>query len=347
MLYPLTPQNPIFKFGQSLLLMVALLCMDAGGRFADAFSLPVLRVPEIRLNQPGEQPGVYGMIVKPGGSQPAPAVVILHGRSGIFPDYRQLAHRLAKQGYVALVLDYYAESGGVPPRNEPRRKELWPTFERTVQQSVRYLSQRADVDADRIGLLGLSQGAMLAISTAGITPSVKAVVTYYPRRPWSFDEILDDLPPLLILHGENDPWHKAADAQQMHDDLTQRGKSSAITIYPKASHGFNVLSRFYQPEATADAERRALNFLAQHLQPESSGTVSTTEGFEATVTHFYAVDLPNRMSVPGGSIEGLFNLAVFAREQYTYTNQYHRGPSGHHLWSWCYRGSTRARLQRW
>lgn len=101
-------------------------------------------------------------------------------------------------------------------------------FERTVQQSIRYLSQRTDADANRIGLFGLYQGAMLAISTAEITPAVKAVVTYYPRPPWSFDEIVDHLPPLLILHGEDDPWHKAADAQKMHDALLQRGKRVTI-----------------------------------------------------------------------------------------------------------------------
>lgn len=324
--YQLTPRRWCSYFRPWLLLCLVLAAMGSVVRFADALSLPALRVPEIRLTEPDVKPAVYGMLFKPSVSQPAPAVVILHGRSGIFPDYRQLAQRLADQGYVALVLDYYAESGGVPPRDEPRRKEMWPGFERTVQQSIRYLSQREDVDADRLGLLGLSQGAMLAISTAGITPEVKAVVTYYPRPPWTFDDIVDNLPPLLILHGEVDPWHKATDAQQMHDTLAARGKVVTIKIYPKASHGFDVLSRFYRPQAAADAERRALAFLAEHLRPGlmSEAAKPVPEAFEAVITYFYTVTVPSQMSVPGGSVERLFDLPVIARDRYAYTNEYHQ-----------------------
>ena len=312
-----------FRVGRWLMLGLVWVALGGIDVHADALSPPMLQAPETRLTEPHVKPGVFGLLFTPKGDQPAPAVVILHGRSGIFPDYRQLARRLAEQGYVALVLDYYAERGGVPPRSESLRKKKWPDFERAVQQSIRYLGKRADVDADRIGLLGLSQGAMLAVSTAGITPEVKAVVTYYPRTPWSFDEIAANLPPLLILHGQADPWHKAAKAQQMHDDLAQLGKTVEIKIYPETSHGFNVLSRFYQPQAAADAEQRAFSFLAQYLKPVSGpGGVAAPETFEAAITHFYSVDLPREMSVPGGSVERLFELPIFMAERYVYTNEY-------------------------
>ena len=192
-------------------------------------------------------------------------MVILHGRSGVFPVYHDFAQTLAARGYIALVLDYYAETGGIPSRSEDYRRTLWPTLERTFQQSVRYLQKRSDVDANRIGIVGFSQGATLAVSTAGLTPAIKVAVAYYGYAPWTLEERAPTLPPLLILHGGADPWVKAEHAHTMHQTLTRIGKTVEMHIYPEASHAFNVHSHFYRPKVAADAEQRTLAFLAQYL----------------------------------------------------------------------------------
>ncbi len=235
---------------------------------ADLPNVPDVYRLEARLTAPDVKPGVYAKLYTPSSAEPAPAVVILHGRSGIFPVYHDFAQTLVSHGYIALVLDYYAETGGIPFRSEDYRRALWPTLERTVQQSVRYLLQRADVDANRIGIVGFSQGATLAVSTAGLTPAIKVAVAYYGYAPWTLEERAPKLPPLLILHGEADPWVKADHAHTMHQTLTSIGKTVEMHLYPEASHAFNVHSHFYRPHIAADAEQRTLSFLAQYLQPK-------------------------------------------------------------------------------
>jgi acetyl esterase/lipase len=66
-----------------------------------------LHLPEARLTPPEVHPGVYAKIYSPKTAGPAPGVVLLHGRGGIFPVYHQLAQALAAQGYMALVVVAY------------------------------------------------------------------------------------------------------------------------------------------------------------------------------------------------------------------------------------------------
>jgi dienelactone hydrolase len=270
---------------------------------------------------------VYAKLYSPKTAGAAPAVVLLHGRSGIFPVYHLLAQTLADQGYVALVLDYYAETGGIEGGDEARRSALWPTWEHTVQQSVRYLQERADVDAKRIGVIGWSQGATLALSTVGITPAIKAVVAYYGRAPASLEQYAHTFPPVLILHGDADPWIPVQHAHTIHDTLTKHGRTAAIHLYPGAVHGFDVHWKGYDPHATADAQQRTLIFLAQHLRPTEPahtpgvGAAAPAETLSEVAMHFYTVELPTSTHVPGAKVEQLFALPMIDHTRYTYINE--------------------------
>jgi dienelactone hydrolase len=270
---------------------------------------------------------VYAKLYSPKTAGAAPAVVLLHGRSGVFPVYHQLAQTLADQGYMALVLDYYAETGGIEGGDEIQRSALWPTWERTVQQSVRYLQERADVDANRIGVIGWSQGATLALSTTGITPAIKAVVAYYGRAPASLEQYAHTFSPALILHGDADPWMPVQHAHTIHDMLTKHGRTVAMHIYPGAVHGFDVHWKGYDSHATTDAQQRTFAFLAQHLRPTETasppGVAASAPAamLSEVAMHFYTVELPAWTHVPGARVEQLFALSVFDHTRYTYTNE--------------------------
>jgi dienelactone hydrolase len=305
------------------LALLASVCSAAASPAAPAR----LYLPEARLTSPEVHPGVYAKLYVPKTAGAAPAVVILHGRSGIFPVYHLLAQTLADQGYMALVLDYYAETGGIDGGDEVRRSALWPTWERTVQQSVRYLQERGDVDANRIGVIGLSQGATLALSTAGITPVIKAVVAYYGRAPESLEQSAPTFPPTLILHGAADSAIPVQHARTIHDMLTKHGRTVAMHVYPDAVHGFDMHWKGYDPHATADARQRTLAFLAHHLRsPETArtpalGVVPPAKTFAEVAMHFYTVELPALTHVPGAQVKQLFALPVIDPTHYTFTNE--------------------------
>ncbi len=291
---------------------------------AATMALPMdFLLPEVRLTPADVKPAVYGKIYHPSTSQPSPAVIVLHGFSGIYPDYRQFAQTLAAQGYVAMVLDYYGETGRLRPRDREQRAKLWPVFERSVQNAIQYLDKQPEVDGSRIGLVGISMGASLAISTASLNSAVKAAVAYYGPAPKTLDDRAPNMPPLLILHGDADSRVSVDHAKTITEALTRHDRTVTTHIYPGAKHGFNIRGRAYDPALAADAQKREFEFLARYLQPTAPTTASTaspTATLYDTALHFYTVDRAALTALPGGDIDQLFALPIYDRAQYQHTD---------------------------
>ncbi len=136
-----------------------------------------------QLSPPDIKPPVYGDLYKPDSSGQFPALVLLHGRSGIFQRYHDEAMFLSKNGYVTLVLDYYQGIGSYYVLGEEKRLKRWHAHQQAVFNAVNYLKTLAEVEKDHLGLIGYSQGAMLALSVAGDIPEANAIVDYYGVSP--------------------------------------------------------------------------------------------------------------------------------------------------------------------
>ena len=84
------------------------------------------------------------------------------------------AQTLAEYGFLTIALDpsYYGESGGTP-RNLTSPEISTEDFSAAVD----YLSVRKDVDAQRIGILGICGWGGFALNAAANDPRIKATVT--------------------------------------------------------------------------------------------------------------------------------------------------------------------------
>ena len=112
---------------------------------------------------------------------PYPGVVLVHGSGQVTAAQMMgTANRLVRMGFAALtydkrgVGDSTGEYATVGPGNSER---MFGLLSRDALAAVATLRARKDVDAKRIGLVGISQGGWIAPLAATIDPGIAFVVT--------------------------------------------------------------------------------------------------------------------------------------------------------------------------
>jgi carboxymethylenebutenolidase len=246
--------------------------MVVGLGLCTSATVPAVAQESHRLTPEDVVPGVWGAMYLPDDDGPSTGIVVLHGSSGIGPNYSGFGATLAQHGFVALVLDYYRETGNARIGSE-EKLELWPVWQETLVNAVQHLERHPRVTPGRLGLVGFSRGAFLAVSVAGQLPQVKAVVDFYGGGgggPASLENDVSGLPPLLILHGEDDGVVPVSFAHRLNDAAQAAGAEVELHTYSGVGHAFNLPSypSRYDAEVAADAFDRTVLFLRSRLERE-------------------------------------------------------------------------------
>jgi dienelactone hydrolase len=119
--------------------------------------------------RPVLEEGIVGTLFVPSDSESRAAIIVPHGGGLCIPP-EQLAASLAAYGFVTLALQYCG-ADGLP---EDFSSEIPLEYFETV---IRWLGGRAEVAADRIGILGMSTGGVVALQVAAHFPEIRAVVS--------------------------------------------------------------------------------------------------------------------------------------------------------------------------
>jgi dienelactone hydrolase len=245
-----------------------------------------------------------GYLYRAAGQGRRPAVVGLHGCSGMFsratgaisPIYREWAAELNRHGYVFLLVDSFR------PRNQGEmcstlgfELEVYRARPKDAYGALWYLQAQPFVRGDRIALAGWSQGGGATLFSIGNRSlgrpatlpqgDFRAAVAFYPgscnieRQPSDWTSQI----PLLVLMGAEDVWTPLAPCKTFLDGAIGRGASIETQIYPGAYHAFDApnLNRVElpayrtragvvpivgtDPAARQDALARVPAFLARHL----------------------------------------------------------------------------------
>jgi nucleolar protein 56 len=119
--------------------------------------------------------GVVGTLYRPPGDGPHPGVIDLHGSAGRMSD--DGARRLANEGFATLALHYFGDHDALPDELENVPLSL-------VDDAADWLRDQDSVAGDRLGLVGVSRGAELALLLGARRDWVGAVVSYSGSVPW-------------------------------------------------------------------------------------------------------------------------------------------------------------------
>jgi len=235
----------------------------------------------------------------------APAVVMMHGRAGVYSDrangvydastlslrHKAWGREWAQAGFLAILVDGFGPRGypaGFPRFSySSRPEELNEVTIRPLDAygALAYLRTRDDVIADRVGLQGWSNGGSAAIATIAVgspgiispTPETgfRAALAFYPAcgLKGHFDERpFRPYAPTLVLHGTADEEVSYRQCVALVDRSRGSGGNVEIKLYRGATHSFDSPSRKRQgldanAEATVDAVERSLAFFGRYVRP--------------------------------------------------------------------------------
>lgn len=214
-----------------------------------------VRTAKASFQSSGQSITVQEFLPDKGGRHPA--VIAVHGSGGIRESWAEQPSRLmAGQGYSVFVVHYFERTGtGWADRDTTHRH--FPDWMRTIGDAMNFAAQHPSVDANRIGLLGFSLGAYLSLAVASVDPRVKAVVDFFGGMPEELHGFVR-MPPVLILHGEDDRVVPVSEATKLAQLLDRAGTPYEMKLYPGAGHGFNGLQYL-------DAGQRTVQFFRRYL----------------------------------------------------------------------------------
>jgi carboxymethylenebutenolidase len=199
-----------------------------------------------------------------------PAVVILPDVRGLYRFYIALAERFAEAGHHAMAIDYFGRTAGVGERGEDF--DYMPHVLQTRPDQILADAQAAAAalpDAERVATVGFCYGGLLSFLAAMSDDlALDRAVGFYGildggRRglPSAIEHAGDVRCPLLGLFGGAD---EAIPVEQVHafDEALDGVVDHEIVVYDGAPHSFFDRRQTEHAEASADAWRRMLAFLA-------------------------------------------------------------------------------------
>src|SRR5579864_6203572 len=187
-----------------------------------------------------------------------PAVIGLHGSGGGHASMADPAVLLAERGFAVYVLHYFDRTGTTEIDGLQTIVRHFPVWMKTLWDAVSFVAHQPQVDPGRIGLLGFSLGAYLALSGAAIDSRIQAVVEFFGGMPKEMKLFTRRLCPVLILHGEQDKTVPVEEAYHLQQLLEKKQIVYEMQIYREVGHGFSG-------EIWRDAGLRTLVFLKKHL----------------------------------------------------------------------------------
>ncbi|MGN7753282.1 dienelactone hydrolase family protein [Sinorhizobium sp. 22678] len=221
------------------------------------------------ITYPGADGEMKGYLVRPAdASGKLPAVIVIHENRGLNPHIRDVARRMALEGFVALAPDFLSPDGDTPA-DEDKAREMISALDATETNenavaTVSFLKGHAE-STGNVGAIGFCWGGGLVNRLAVNAPDLKAGVAYYGAQAKAED--VPKIKAALLLHYAGLDERINAGIEAYRKALTENGKDVTIHVYEGANHAFNndTSAARYNKEAADLAWQRTVEFLKTKL----------------------------------------------------------------------------------
>jgi dienelactone hydrolase len=178
--------------------------------------------PAERVEIPYRDTRLAAYLRLPAGERPAPAVVMIPGLDSVKEELQATAAYLLARGMATLAVD--GPGQGEAEYDLP----IEPAYERVVTACFDWLQARDGVDAERLGVFGVSLGGYYAARAAAYEP--RALATVALAGPYNFGDGFEDLPVLTrAAFQRRSGAASPQEARRRAAALTMEGATGRIT----------------------------------------------------------------------------------------------------------------------
>lgn len=154
------------------------------------------------ITYPGNESEMRGYFVRPAEMQGSlPAVIVIHENRGLNPHIRDVARRMALEGFVALAPDFLSPLGGTP-EDEDEARSMFGELDRgqTIANGVATIAYLKGLEGTngKVGAIGFCWGGGMVNSLAVNAPELNAAVAYYGAQP--DPQEVEQIEAPLLLH---------------------------------------------------------------------------------------------------------------------------------------------------
>ena len=191
-------------------------------------------------------------VCRPAGAGSHAAVIVVMEAFGLNAHIKDVAERIAREGYVTIAPDLFYRFGSpiVPYEDVPRALGYIQKFDDAVLMAelgvvIQHLKGRPEVRSDRIGITGFCVGGRIAFLTACRHPvAIKVAVPFYgggiaantPTAPINLADRIQC--PILCFFGETDKMIPMDQVRRVDETLKRLKKIAEVKVYKGAGHGF-------------------------------------------------------------------------------------------------------------
>jgi carboxymethylenebutenolidase len=199
---------------------------------------------------------------------PTGGVIVIHENRGLNDHIKDVARRMALEGFDALAVDFLSPLGGTPADEDQARQmfsSLDPGVTAANAEAARVYLAGIETANGKVGALGFCWGGGTVNNFAVKSPDLNAGVAYYGAQPKA-EDVAAIKAPLMLHYGGLDERINAG-IPAYRDALEKDGKTFEIFVYEGVNHAFNndTSTARYDKTAADLAWSRTVAFFKKYL----------------------------------------------------------------------------------